>query len=252
MSVLIQVEAVPTGYGTISISRNPSTGTLIYAVDGQRQGAMDSSGVSLAYYIHAFYGLLIQARARNILMIGGAGCTLGVLLARAQCRVTIVDINPSSFDVARRHFGLPDSVICHAAEGELFLRGNTATYDAIVLDAFHGAHTPSHLQTPVFFALARERLAPGGALFANILVKHYFDGGADRVARSMKRAWSNVRVLETVGPPDRNAIVMAGEVSQLREPQLLVRPKTNPQVIQEELGRMQFRPWKASRWFFRR
>lgn len=248
MSALIEVEQVPTAFGTISISRNPSSGTIVYEVDGQRQGAIDSSGVSLAYYIHAFYGLLIQAKARNILMIGGACCSLGAMLARAQCQVTIVDINPASFEVARRHFGLPESVACHAAEGALFLRTGTGIFDAIVIDAFHGAHTPSHLQTPEFFALVRERLAPGGAVFANILVKHIFDGGPDRVARSMKRVWSDVRVLETVGPPDRNAIVMAGEVLQLREPQLLVRPKTNPQVIQEELTRMRFRPWKASRW----
>jgi spermidine synthase len=247
---MIQVETVPSAYGTITIARNPSSGTLVYDVNGQRQGAMDKSGVSLAYYIHAFYGLLTQAKARNILMIGAAGCTLGTMLARAKCQVTIVDINPVSFDLARRHFSLPHSVTCHTAEGAHFLRSDSHSYDAIVLDAFHGPHTPSHLQTPEFFALVRGRLAPGGTVFANILIKHFFDNGPDRVARSMKRVWNGVRVLETVGPPDRNAIVMAGDVAQLREPQLLVRPQTNPQVIADELGRMKFRSWKASRLHF--
>jgi spermidine synthase len=250
MSAMIPVEEIPTEYGTISISQNPSTGALTYAVDGQRQCAMDSGGISLAYYIHAFYGLLVQANASRVLMIGGAGCTLGVLLAGGEGQVTIVDINPASFDVARRHFGLPQSVICHVAEGEVFLRSDTSLYDAIVLDAFHGEHIPPHLQTPEFFELVRRRLAPGGAVFANLLVKHHRDDCADRIAKSMKQVWPDVRVLDTVGPADRNAIVMAGAVSQLREPRLLVRPQTNPEVIQEELGRMQFRAWKSSRWPF--
>jgi spermidine synthase len=250
MAAMIPIADIPTAYGTISITRNPASGTLVYTVDGQRQGAMDKSGVSLAYYIHAFYGLLNQAKARNVLMIGGACCTLGSMLARAGCQVTIVDINPSSSAVARQHFGLPDCVICHAADGALFLRGDTGCYDAIVLDAFHGAHTPSHLLTPAFFALVRERLAPGGVVLVNILIKHLFDKGADRVARSMKRIWNDVRVLEMVGPPDRNAIVMAGAVAQLHEPRLLVRPQTNPHVIEQELARMKFRPWKKSRWQF--
>lgn len=252
---MIPIADIPTAYGTISISRSAASGTLVYVVDGQRQGAMDKSSVSLAYYIHAFYGLLMQApspenKPRNILMIGGAGCTLGILLARAGCRVTIVDINPASLAAARQHFGLPDSVICHAADGAQYLRGDTSRYDAIVLDAFHGARTPAHLQTQAFFTLVRDRLAPGGIVLVNILIKNFFDKGADRAARSMQRVWNEVRVLEMVGPPDRNAIVMAGAVTQLHEPALLVRPQTNPHVIAQELARMKFRPWKKSRWRF--
>lgn len=250
MAAMIPVADIATAYGTLSISRNPASGTLVYAVNGQRQGAVDKSGVSLAYYIHAIYGLLRQTQARNILMIGGACCSLGTMLAEAGCQVTIVDINPQSAAVARQHFGLPDQVACRTADGAAFLQGDTGCYDAIVLDAFHGPHTPSHLQTAAFFALVRKRLAPGGLVLANVLIRHRFDKGADRVARNMKRVWDDVRVLETVGPPDRNAIVMAGAVATLHEPPLLVRPQTNPQVIAQELARMKFRPWKMSRWTF--
>jgi spermidine synthase len=244
---MFQIQEIETEYGTINISKNPSTGTLIYKVGDRQQGAIDSSGISLAYYIHAIFDLLTQANARNILMIGGAGCTLGTLLARAQCKVTIVDINQACFVVARQHFGLPDCVICHAAEGEVYLRGETGSYDAIVIDAFHGDDIPPHLQSPRFFDLVRERLTPSGAIFANILVKNDFDDYADRIAKSMKNVWADVRVLDAVGIRDRNAIVMAGRVSRLREPGLLVRPVTNPHVISKELGRLQFRGGRVSR-----
>ena len=247
---MIPIEEIETEFGTIEISNNPSTGALFYKVGGRQQGAVDRNGTSLAYYIHAIFGLLTQTNADNILMIGGAGCTLGTMLSRAQRKVTIVDVNRDSFVVAKRYFGLPNSVICHVAEGELFLRGDTNTYDAIVLDAFHGDYIPSHLKSSQFCDLVRERLAPGGAVFANVLVPNDFDDCADRFARSMKNAWADVRILDAVGIRDRNAIVMAGQVSQLREPDLLVRPEVNTKVIKNELGRLRFRAWKASRWEF--
>ena len=247
---MIPIEEIETEFGTVTISKNPDTGALIYKVGGRQQGATDGNGTSLAYYIHAIFGLLIQAKAHNILMIGGAGCTLGTMLSRAQSKVTIVDVNQASFVVARRHFGLPDPVICHIAEGELFLRGDTGIYDSIVIDAFHGDFVPPHLKTSEFFGLVRERLPPDGAVFANILVQNDFDGCADRLAKAMKSAWPDVRVLDTAGKRDRNAIVMAGRVSGLREPELLLRPEIDAKAIKNELARLQFRPWKASRWDF--
>jgi spermidine synthase len=247
---MIPIEEIETEFGTIAISKDPSTGALIYKVGGRQQGAIDSNGTSLAYYIHALFSLLTQAKAQSILMIGGAGCTLGTMLSRAQSKVTIVDVNQACFVVARQYFGLPDSIICHAAEGDFFLRSETGMYDAIVVDAFHGDFVPSHLKSPEFFGLVRERLAPGGAVFANILVQNDFDDCADRLAKAMKSAWTDVRVLDTLGKRDRNAIVMAGFVSQLREPDFLLRPQTDAKAIKNELGRLRFRPWKASRWDF--
>ena len=249
---MIQIEEIKTAFGTINLSHNPTTGVMVYAVGGCHQSSADRNGTSLASYIHAIFGLLNQAKARDILVIGGGGGTLGTMLARAGRKTTLVDVNPASFAVARQYFGLPASVTCQIAEGEQFLRGATDVYDAIVLDAFHGEDIPVHLQSPEFFTLARERMAPGGALFANLRVKHDFDDSPDRLAASMKRAWPDVRVLDAVGVCNRNAIVLAGKVERLREPRLLVRPKTNAELIASELQRMQFRPWKTSRWDFGR
>ncbi len=105
MAGTIALEDIPTEYGTISITKNTDTGALTYAVGGRRQGAADSGGTSLAYYIHAIFGLLTEAKARNILMIGGACCTLATMLERARRQATIVDVNPACFALARRYFG---------------------------------------------------------------------------------------------------------------------------------------------------
>lgn len=249
---MIPLEEIETPFGTIAISRNPATGVVVYAVGGCHQSSADSNGISLASYIHAMFGLLRQAKARNMLLIGGGGGTLGTLLSRAGHSASLVDVNPAAFDVAKRYFGMGDNLVCHVAEAEAFLRGDAGFYDAIVLDAFHGEEIPSHLQTPAFFALLRQRLTPNGAVLANLRVKHDFDDSPDRLAVSMKGVWADVRVLDAMGICDRNAIVMAGRVAQLRPPKLLVRPNINAELIADELGRMQFRPWKSSRWDFGR
>jgi spermidine synthase len=244
---MIPIETIESEFGTIEISQNPATGALIYKVGGRQQGEIDGNGISLAHYIHAIFGLLSQAKAHGVLMIGGAGCTLGTLLTRAQRQATIVDVNPASFVIARKYFGLPDSVICHIADGEAFLRDEPGVYDAIVLDAFHGDFIPAHLKSSAFLGLVRDRLAPGGVFIANILVQNDFDNCADRLAKSMKDVWPDVRLLDAVGITDRNAIVMAGRVSELREPDLLIEPEVNAKAIKKQLGRLRFRARKASR-----
>jgi spermidine synthase len=247
-----QIEKIETDHGTINIFKNPSTGAVRYELEGWGQSAADCDGVSMASYIHALFGLLSQAKAQNILIIGGGGGTLATMLAGKRRRTTIVDVNPVSFTLATQYFHLPETVICHVADGEAFLRSDTDVYDAIVLDAFQGRHIPSHLQTSAFFALVQGRLTPRGAVFANVHVKHDFDDYADRLAKTMKDVWPDVRVLDAQGSCDRNAIVMAGGVSHLRAPRLLVRPLTNAGGIENELARLRFRAWKSSRWDFGR
>src|SRR4051812_19497547 len=121
--------------GRIELVRRRS-GALTYRQRGGNQTTVDANGLSLDTYIHVLYGLLIQTPARRILMIGCGGGTLATMLARAGRRVTIVDIDPVAFKLARKHFGLPRSVDCRIADGLAFLQRTRARFDAIVLDAF--------------------------------------------------------------------------------------------------------------------
>jgi spermidine synthase len=244
------LEEIESDYGTINIFQSRSTGAVIYELGGCNQSFADSNGTSLASYIHAIFGLLSQAKSRNILVIGGGGGTLATMLVRARCKATIVDVNPASVVLAKRYFALPESVICHTADGKAFLNADTNIYDAIVLDAFHGDRIPSHLQSPRFFELVRNHLTPRGVVFANVHVKHDFDDYADGIAKKMRTAWADVRVLDAEGVCGRNAVVMAGRVSHLRAPPLLVSPQTNASNIDDDLARLKFRAWKVSRWDF--
>ena len=243
---MIKLDTVESEFGTITVFKKKSTSTITYEQGGCCQSEADSNGVSLASYIHAIFGLIAQTKARRILMIGCAGGTLATMLAQAGCKVTIIDVNPASFVLAKRYFSLPDSVKCQVADGKSFLRADTRTYDAIVLDAFHGDHIPAHLKSLRFHQLVADRLSRRGAVFANVHVKHDLDHHADRIAASLSNVFHDVRLLDSTGYDGRNAIVMGGAVSSLRIPEMMVPPAADRHAIESELATMKFRAWRAS------
>jgi len=232
------------------IIRDDVTGKVSYWQGEYHQSAADRFGTSTADYIHAMHFFLSQAQARDVLMIGCGGGTLATMLHRDGVKTTVVDLHKFSFDIAHKYFSLPKTVETHVGDGIAWLKGHRHRFDAIVLDAFHGDFVPAHLKSDQFCALVREHLAPDGLFLVNLLVLNDFDECADRLARTMKTIWPDVRVLDSLGLRDRNAIVMAGQVSQLREPSLLVRPQEDAKAIRNDLAGMKFRRWKTSRFNF--
>ena len=226
----------------ISIEEEMRTGAIAYWQGEYYQSRADRDGVSLLDYIHAIFGLAVQLRPPSMLMIGCAGGSLATMLTRLSVRVTAVDVNPQSFVIARRYFGLPDEVQCRVADGLDFLFSTRRMFDVIVLDAFRGGILPEDLISEMFFAQARKRLRKGGAIFANIHVLSDTDDAADRVAAHMAESFSDVRVLDRPVKKHRNAIVMAGAVRGLKKPTLLMEPRIESRKITDVLGSMQFRP----------
>ena len=205
----------------------------------------------MAAYIHAIYGFLRQAapkarvkkgaHAHNVLMIGGAGGTLATMLSKSGVAVTMVDINPAAFRLARDYFHLPDDVVCHVADGVDFLRWHKDRYDAIVLDAFDQDEIPKVFWSKRFFALARLRLKRGGLFAVNITVEDDDDDTPDRFCKLMQTAWARVRLLDTDGYVDRNAVAIAGNVRGLKPPRLTLKPRRRAQQIAKELKGLTFR-----------
>jgi len=243
---MIKLNTIESEFGTITVFKNKSTSTFTYEQGGCSQSEADGNGISLASYIHAIFGLILQTKARKILMIGCAGGTLATMLAQAGRKVTIIDVNPASFILARQYFALPDSVECRTDDGKSFLHSDSGIYDAIVLDAFHGDHIPAHLKSQSFYYLVADRLSQRGTVFANVHVKHDFDRHVDGIADCMSNVFPNVRLLDSEGFDGRNAIVMAGAVSCLQAPSMIVPPATDCDTIQSELATMKFRAWRSS------
>ena len=227
------------------IEQNNRTGGVSYWQAADNQSLADRRGVSLADYIHALYGFLRQVKSRNVLMIGGGGGTLATMLRRAGVKVAMVDIDPLSFEIARRYFKMPADVECHVGDGATFLRRNTRRFDAIVLDAFADEIIPPHFLKAKFFALVKSHLKPRGIFLINIVVAGDDDRTPDRIARLMGRAWRDVRLLDSDGWENRNAIALAGTVKKLKRPRLMMRPQIRARRIAAELRILDFRALRS-------
>jgi spermidine synthase len=108
----------------------------------------------------------------HVAMLGtGAGTT-----ARAYGRyfpdtvIDAVEIDGELLDIGRRYFDLRSrpQLRLHAEDARPFLRRTGERFDAIFLDTYRQPYIPFYLTTKEFFALARERLRPGGAVLINV------------------------------------------------------------------------------------
>jgi spermidine synthase len=183
----------------------------------------------------------MQAGAKNVLMIGCGGGTLATMLSRCGVNVTLVDVNKISFDIARGYFNLPESVDCYVADGIAWLRKDRRRFDAIVLDAFGAGGMPEAFTTPAFFRLVAARLKRGGLFLMNVIVEDDDDPLPDDLVRRMHKVWRGVRLLDTDGWIDRNAVIAAGAVANLRKPKVLMPPQPGGAKLARELDILDWR-----------
>jgi spermidine synthase len=223
------------------IIRRNRAGEISYLQGGAHQSVADENGISLADYIHAMFDFLFQTSARNVLMIGCGGGTLATILDRIGVRVTVVDIDPRAFRIARKHFHFPAHIETHTADGACFLKSDPAKYDAIVLDAYIG-HTipPQFLRTP-FLTSVKAHLKRGGFFLLNSTVDDDDDRTPDNIARKLKKVWKQVRLLDSDGWVDRNAVICAGAVRNLAPPLLRLRPARGARKLERHIASLDFR-----------
>ncbi|MBM3512931.1 MAG: class I SAM-dependent methyltransferase [Alphaproteobacteria bacterium] len=233
-------------FGTITLRYRARTRVLVYEQKRGNQTTADENGVSLDGYIHALFGLAVQAKARRVLVIGCAGGTLGIMLARTGCAVTMVDVDPVAFRLARQYFGLPAKVRTHVGDGLTFMQSARRRFDAIVVDAFFGENIPAHLTGAALAAAARRCLAPRGVMLVNVCLERKSDLRADRIAEGFIEARWRVRLLDAPGG-ERNATVLAGAVKHLKRPFMTMPPMSGAKAIRDELASLRFRARRRSR-----
>jgi spermidine synthase len=109
---------------------------------------------------------------RKVAMLGVAGGTVARAYAKyfPDTIIDAVEIDGELFDIGRRWFGLEDrpQLRVHADDARPFLRKTDERYDFIFLDTYRQPYIPFYLATKEFFELARDRLAPGGAVLINV------------------------------------------------------------------------------------
>jgi spermidine synthase len=191
------------------------------------------------------YFFLRQVKAKDVLMIGCGGGTLATMLHRSGVKVTVVDLHKLSFDIARDYFHMPREIPCHVADGIAYLKKHRTRHDALVLDAFGEGGMPAKFMRPEFFKLAKSRLKPRNSLFLmNVIVADDDDATPDNLVRTLRRLWSRVRLLDTDGWVDRNAVIAAGAVTKLTKPRILMAPKPGAAKMRRQLAILN---WRATR-----
>ncbi len=243
---MIPIARLDSEFGEIEVLEYRARKLFYYVQGGCFQSEADRNGIGLAPYVHAIFGLLMQSKAQDVLMIGCGGGSLGTMLVKAGVQVAVVDKNPVAFEIARSYFCLPAAVTCHVADGKEFLLGTHRRYDAIVLDAYDGDRIPPHLQTSGILrcgSVAPRWIQRLLRLECPCPARSGQDAGSIRGDR--ERHVARRSSPRHAGVISRNALVVAGNVRNLRQPSLRMPPLLDRREITSALARMNFRPWKC-------
>ncbi len=206
---MMLLEELDTEFGKIRIIQSPS-GICTYYQNGCSHSEADAEGISTCAYIHVLYSLITQSAAKRVLMIGCAGGTLATMLHRAGHQVTVVDINPHAFTLAKRYFHMPEEICCITHDGYAYLQNAPQHYDAIVVDVFSGdGQVPEVFTQPDFFCTARHVLAQDGSVLMNIIVP-LDDMMANDIVHHMASAGLPTFLFDWTNGSDRNIIIAGG------------------------------------------
>jgi len=143
---------------------------------------------------------LARAYTTNINDVLCIGLGMGMVpldFARQGAKVDVVEINPAVLPVARRFFDFdPQKLQITFDDGRHYLNRCCKQYDVIVLDAFLGDSSPSHLLTREAFAAMRQVLRPGGTLVINCFGEleegqDFFTASLDK---TLKKVFRGVRL----------------------------------------------------------
>jgi len=154
---------------------------------------------SRSHFTYVLSGLA-RASVTNIHDVLCIGLGIGIVpmdFAHGGARVDVVEINPAVVPVAVRFFDLERGKMnLTIDDGRHFLNRCRKQYDAVILDAFLGDSSPSHLLTHEAFAAMRRVLRPGGALVINSFghldpERDFFSAS---LSRTLKSVFASVRM----------------------------------------------------------
>ncbi len=175
-------------------------GCRFYLNDGLTQNTYDPERkLSVSHFTCALSGLA-RAYTTNINDVLCIGLGVGIVpmeFARRGARVDVVEINPAIVPVAVRFFDLQTNQLdLTLDDGRHFLNRCRKQYDTVILDAFLGDSSPSHLLTREAFASIRRALRPGGTLVINSFGN--LEAGRDfftaSLNKTLKSVFSSVRL----------------------------------------------------------
>ena len=154
---------------------------------------------STAMFTYLLHGLA-RAYTRKVEAALCIGLGVGIVpreLLHDGARVDVVEINPAVVPVAKNFFDCPvEKLNLTIGDGRQFINNCGQKYYAVILDAFLGDSSPSHLMTREAFGAMRRVLKPDGVLVINSFGS--FEPGRDfftaSLDQTLKRVFRSVRI----------------------------------------------------------
>lgn len=132
---------------------------------------------------------------RRVAILGNAGGTI----ARAyghffpDTHVDAVEIDGELTEMGRRWFDLRgENLHTHTDDARPWLRASDGDFDLIVVDTYRQPYIPFYMTTREFFALAREKLAPGGMVVINVGHPESSDALEEALSATMGAVFADV------------------------------------------------------------
>lgn len=197
---VVEIYRANSNFGLMQVFEQTETQGRIYLNDYMYQNGYDPVHQrSLYAFTYMLYDLAraYNAQVSDVLCIGMGVGIVPMKFAREGVQVDVVEINPAVVPLAVRFFDLePDKFHLVIADGRYFLNQTTRLYDAIIVDAFLGDSSPSHLMTEEAFRAVRRHLRPGGTLVMNAFreMAPGQDFQTASVNKTLKSVFSQVRI----------------------------------------------------------
>lgn len=182
---------------------------------------------SVNLFTYMLHGLA-HAYARqtsDVLCIGMGVGIVPMKFAREGAQVDVVEINGAVVPVAQAYFDLePEKLNLMINDGRFYLNGCTKKYDAIILDAFLGDSSPSHLMTQEAFRAMQRALKPEGVLVMNSFGE--LEGPGDFLGASLEKTLQSVfKSVRIHSDGQGNMFFVASDQPELAVPKWRPKPK---------------------------
>lgn len=192
----------------------------------------EKKSTSLFTYMLRYLAFGYRTNLHDALCIGMGVGIVPRELALAGVKVDVVEINSAVVPVATKYFDFePAKVAITIGDGRYFVNATDKKYDAIILDAFLGDSSPSHLMTREAFSQMRRVLRPDGVLVINSFGE--FQPGLDFLTSSLYKTLLSVfRSVRVHATGNGNVFFVASDQSELT---LTIPPNqnTHPEVANE-------------------
>ena len=184
-----ELARINSNYGRMQVLENEAGDRRYYLNDLLTQNVYDpllgKSRSAFTYMLHDLTKAYAE-RPGNVLIVGLGIGIVPRRFAEEGVAVDVVEINPLVGDMARDYFDFdPAAVNLYLDDARHFFWIAERRYDAVLLDAFLGESTPSHLMTRECFQSVKACLKPGGILTINCFGS--FDPGRDFFSQSLVR-----------------------------------------------------------------